>query len=216
MKCGVLFWTKIPETWLRDYSSVDNPPFRENIFSLAIGVMGCCTAEFVCKSRKVFVTGLCAIITMSNLTLYGSDCNKLGPTKFSQSWWNCCCWNALEQKQTHPHFCVPSIPEQSKFCEYINCFVPLIHLASDKSYDLGDFNLPDITWINDSSFVSSDCGLEPHFVNLLSVSFFYQVIKCPARGNNILDLVLTNHSVTTENFLIKNGLPSDHISVYLI
>ena len=55
---------------------------------------------------------------------------------------------------------------------------------------VGDFNFPGIQWIEGSGFASS--GDDSSFANLLMDFYLFQSVEQPTRGNNILDLVLTN------------------------
>ena len=82
---------------------------------------------------------------------------------------------------------------------------------------VGDFNFPGIQWIEGSGFASS--GDDSSFANLLMDFYLFQSVEQPTRGNNILDLVLTN----TPSFMSEpktgpqfrdSGLSSDHFPVF--
>ena len=82
---------------------------------------------------------------------------------------------------------------------------------------VGDFNFPGIQCIEGSGFASS--GDDYSFANLLMDFYLFQSVEQPTRGNNILDLVLTN----TPSFMFEpktgpqfrdSGLSSDHFPVF--
>ena len=55
---------------------------------------------------------------------------------------------------------------------------------------MGDFNLPDINWLTMAP-KRNDC-LHIELVKLAHDNFLWQLIDQPKRGDNILDLLLTN------------------------
>ena len=59
-------------------------------------------------------------------------------------------------------------------------------MASKPCIIMGDFNLPDIDWVNMLASNRSESFLE-----LIMDSFLYQNVNRPTRGDNILDLVLS-------------------------
>ena len=80
---------------------------------------------------------------------------------------------------------------------------------------MGDFNYPNIRWIDGSGFLNSDLGADAIFANLLSDSFLFQVIDLSTRERNILDLILSSDPDIVANIHVDNsGLPSDHNCVY--
>ena len=70
---------------------------------------------------------------------------------------------------------------------------------------MGDFNYPNITWLDGSGFVESIVGEERSFVNLLLDLNFFQFVTSPTRNDNLLDLVFTN---SPELLLNVNSGPS--------
>ena len=85
-------------------------------------------------------------------------------------------------------------------CEFISKFKILINwrLQLRDYYSvivLGDFNYPGIRWIEGSGFTNCLSGEEHSFVNLLTANYFFQLVETPTRINNILDLLITKHSI---------------------
>ena len=85
--------------------------------------------------------------------------------------------------------------------------------AADAPFDLcilvGDFNCPNIDWVNLSSVPDSefllDCCLD---------NYFTQIIDKPTRKKNILDLIFMNDMTVLSSFDIKENFPgSDHYNV---
>jgi len=91
---------------------------------------------------------------------------------------------------------------------FINCyrppnlteFIPKFHsLLSSVDLSLyagvfivGDFNYPDIQWIEGSGFTTSFSGDEQALANLFLDYNFFQFVDRPTRNANLLDLVFTN------------------------
>lgn len=80
---------------------------------------------------------------------------------------------------------------------------------------LGDFNFPSKQWIEGSGFTCSSSGDDFAFASLLMDLYLFQLVEQPTRGNNILDLVLTNSPTfisepRTGPPLSDIGLSSDH------
>ena len=80
---------------------------------------------------------------------------------------------------------------------------------------LGDFNYPNIRWLDGSGFVESIVGEEHSFVNVLLDLIFFQFVTSPTRNDNLLDLVFTNSpklllNVNSGPSYFDVGLPSDH------
>ena len=65
----------------------------------------------------------------------------------------------------------------------------------------GDFNYPSIQWLDGSDFSTMEVSTINNFSDVLQETGLFQLINSPTRGQNILDLLLTNE------YLI------DHISV---
>lgn len=85
-------------------------------------------------------------------------------------------------------------------CKYVNAVM----------WITGDFNLPNINW-NLNSVVSNEYSLE--LCNILLDIFnsfgFTQLVESPTRGNNILDLFVTNRPGLIQKVTVSPGL-SDH------
>ena len=87
---------------------------------------------------------------------------------------------------------------------------------------VGDFNFPNIQLVEGSGFAYSSSGEEASFTSLLMDYYLFQLVEHPTRGNNILDLLITN----TPTFITAGpmtgpqwsdtGVPSDHFPVILI
>ena len=66
--------------------------------------------------------------------------------------------------------------------------IELILKASNEiTLVMGDFNIPGIKWKS-----SEASGNEETFLEYIQGSFFTQYVLLPTRGNNILDLVMSN------------------------
>ena len=75
---------------------------------------------------------------------------------------------------------------------------------------LGDFNLSNINWDN----LKGSNSTEDKFINCFQNNFLEQLVNFKTRGNNILDLILTNHSELINN--IHSYMPlgnSDHSGI---
>jgi hypothetical protein len=87
------------------------------------------------------------------------------------------------------------------------------HIASlchDFRIVMGDFNLPCIDW---------DLGSSPpafeSFVNCFADNYLTQVVPCPTRAKNILDLVFVNDPTLVLDLDVSDSFPgSDHQSVW--
>ena len=81
---------------------------------------------------------------------------------------------------------------------------------------LGDFNLPDIDWSNES--VKTTCKYKELYSDFLDqiVNFnLEQMVKTPTRNSNILDLFLTNlPSAVVSTKTLPSLATSDHDIVY--
>ena len=83
---------------------------------------------------------------------------------------------------------------------------------------LGDFNYPNMNWIDGSGFTNSISSDDQCFVNLMMDLYLFQLVAQPTRNENILDLVLTNlpsviSSIESGPSYAEIGLPSDHYPV---
>ena len=83
---------------------------------------------------------------------------------------------------------------------------------------LGDFNFPNISWIDGSYFSNLSTNDENKFVDILKDLFLFQLIDSPTRANKILDLILINSpdevtSIQTGASLQDIAFASDHYPV---
>lgn len=75
---------------------------------------------------------------------------------------------------------------------WIHQFVDFIdNCMYDKVKIIGDFNLPDIKWIQGSGFIDSSPTLFTFCEKLIDKNIF-QLTDQPTRGNNTLDLLLSS------------------------
>lgn len=73
-----------------------------------------------------------------------------------------------------------------------------------------DMNLPSINW---PTFHSPD-PLSRSFLNFCADESLSQLVECPTRGDNILDLILTDSPESVDNILVSESrIPSDHREV---
>lgn len=75
----------------------------------------------------------------------------------------------------------------------------------DKIYLLGDFNFPDIDWVN----LTPSCHASEELINITLDFNLFQVVNEPTRGSNILDLVFTSEPETIQSVSNFDGF-SDH------
>ena len=83
-------------------------------------------------------------------------------------------------------------------------------------YDImmtGDYNLPLIDW--QTNCVQSGGTQEmkqsaEHLLAFMSDHLLSQYVKCPTRGNNVLDLFITNNDRVVTNVECKQTSKSDH------
>ena len=98
----------------------------------------------------------------------------------------------------------------------INFFSSCISRLNDESYDLlltGDYNLPGIDLETISLSPGAPLEVQQSAQSLLSFMSKYllsQYVMCPTRGNNILDLVITNNDRLVTNVNAKSTAMSDH------
>lgn len=75
----------------------------------------------------------------------------------------------------------------------------------------GDFNLPDLKWdASNTATVTGICNTE--MMNMVNLHALHQLVLTPTRGNNILDLLLTNRPELVQSTLVIPGI-SDHHAV---
>ena len=104
----------------------------------------------------------------------------------------------------------------SSFSSLLSFTSACIKSVDDDSYDIivmGDFNLPAIDWETNlvksggsSDFIQS-CNI---LLKFNSDNFLNQYVSCPTRGNNVLDLFLTNNSRLVSNVKSTTTSMSDH------
>ena len=76
---------------------------------------------------------------------------------------------------------------------------------------LGDFNFPDIDWVNNS--VAGNAA-DSDFLNFVIVNGLNQIILEPTRKNNILDLVIESYKGLISNYnLLPPFYNSDHLQI---
>ena len=104
----------------------------------------------------------------------------------------------------------------SSFKALLSFFSVCISSINDDSYDImmtGDYNLPSIDW--QTNCVQSGGTQEvqqsaQHFLAFMSDHLLSQYVMCPTRGNNILDLFITNNNRVVTNDVCKATTMSDH------
>jgi hypothetical protein len=100
----------------------------------------------------------------------------------------------------------------SSFEALLNFFSTRISSINDDSYDImvtGDYNLPLIDW--QTNCVQSGGTQEIQqsaqlFLAFISDHLLSQYVMCPTRGNNVLDLFITNNDRVVTN--VTNVTPS--------
>lgn len=90
----------------------------------------------------------------------------------------------------------------SIFLKFPNCFLILG----------GDFNYPSINWSTLSVPVHPNRHEQLSFLRLLNYHNLQQLVQEPTRGNNILDLIITNHPDSTKVQILEEI--SDHRAVH--
>ena len=82
----------------------------------------------------------------------------------------------------------------------------IIKASNEITLVLGNFNLPGIKWKSNEA-----SGNEETFLECMQDSFFTQHVLLPARGDNILDLVMSNEEGLVENVTVGEPFgTSDH------
>ena len=84
---------------------------------------------------------------------------------------------------------------------------------------VGDFNLPDVDWIN---LTAPGNGKQDKFLNIFTKRGLSQLVRTPTRGNNILDLIFVDDvNVVNQVKVLETFASSDHsvvmvdLSLYL-
>ena len=79
----------------------------------------------------------------------------------------------------------------------------------------GDFNVPNIDWLNLSPTSSSPAAVL--LCDLIADNFLSQLVYTPTHGKNILDLVLTNCQHLLSQLEVVDNLPgTDHDAVHFV
>ena len=88
--------------------------------------------------------------------------------------------------------CYPP-PNDARFVTH---FINALNLVDFNNYHsvvfMGDFNFPNIHWIDGSGFSHCTTNDENRLVDILKDMYLFQVIQSPTRLASVLDLVLTN------------------------
>lgn len=86
-----------------------------------------------------------------------------------------------------------------------------ISACDQSSIIVGDFNFSDITW---DTPPSCSTPVSQSFLNMCSVCNYVQVVHQPTRGENTLDLVLSNNPLLVSRATVRPPIgSSDHSSV---
>ena len=114
-----------------------------------------------------------------------------------------CLYRPPDSEDTAFHSLMDTL--QEKIAEFTN---------GNRSPDIfitGDFNLPLMNWDSCSVPTSPPCKAYQRLMDFINDNFATQVVDQPTRGNNILDLVLTNSPESVANVLTED-VPklSDH------
>ena len=64
-------------------------------------------------------------------------------------------------------------------------------------------------WVNGSGFTDSSTGEDFKFTNLLTDYYLFQLVEHSTRGNNILDLVMTNTPTFIQSDILTGSQWSD-------
>jgi hypothetical protein len=108
--------------------------------------------------------------------------------------------------------------------DFIQNFIDMIKVLNLDHYwctiIVGDFNFPEINWIEGSGFTNSTISDEQKFSDFLMDHFLFQLVSQPTRKTNILDLVITNlpsivSSVESGPCFVEAGLPSGPLPGYI-
>lgn len=101
----------------------------------------------------------------------------------------------------------PSSSSMSSLIDYLNvCTAVNYHCIIT-----GDFNCSNINWV---SLSAPNDGTQNEFVDFAVTRSFKQMVHEPTRGNNILDLVLSNEPIAVANLSVEPPFgSSDHCQV---
>ena len=107
----------------------------------------------------------------------------------------------------------PSVPT-----EWLHGFIRMLNNCNyDRVLFIGDFNLPDITWIEGFGFCPSSESAVFTFCEEPVSHNLFQLIDSPTRGNNCLDLLITSIVEGVSNIDIAGcdsvALSSDHCAL---
>ena len=85
---------------------------------------------------------------------------------------------------------------------------------------MGDFNFPNIHWIDGSAFSHCTTNDENRLVDILKDLYLFKHIQSPTRLASVLDLILTNNSDSISSLqsgvvVSEIGIPSDHYPIVL-
>ena len=104
----------------------------------------------------------------------------------------------------------------SSFKALLSFFSTCISSINDDSYDImmtGDYNLPLIDWQTNCVQPGGTQEIQQSaqdFLTFLSDHLLSQYVMCPTRGNNVLDLFITNNDRVVTNVECKTTTMSDH------
>ena len=79
---------------------------------------------------------------------------------------------------------------------------------------VGDMNLPDIEWETEQLTTNQHTHSISYFFDTLANTGLQQIVNCPTRNNNTLDVVLTNRPSLAKQCVGMPGL-SDHDIVFV-
>ena len=102
------------------------------------------------------------------------------------------------------------------FVTNVSTLIMTISIINDDSYDImmtGDYNLPLIDWQTNCVQPGGTQEIQQSaqkFLAFLSDHLLSQYVMCPTRGNNVLDLFITNNDRVVTNVECKTTTMSDH------
>ena len=103
--------------------------------------------------------------------------------------------------------------------EFLQEFIRFLKCANESRYKniiiIGDFNYPSIQWLDGSGF--SDISTDSSFTDVLQEAGLFQLVNSPARGQNVLDLLLTTNEYLIDNISVTDDdsscVKSDHKAI---
>jgi len=150
--------------------------------------------------------GVCMFVHNS----FSASAQKL-PTRFETL--EFVCIDILAKKDHTRFLCVYRPPNSDQLAAYTEKLCDLITVVCSVNYPvyvLGDFNYPDIEW----NPVSAVTPCARAFIDCLSVNNLTQFVSAPTRGNNLLDLILSNIDEGVYDVHVQEPfLDSDHCSI---